>query len=101
MSLLACEMLAFITQSCLSFSLKSIDTKVFKKNGFLTENFYCKCFYCLLLFFCLRRPLDTGPKYQIGFVSSLSWEKVLIILSSVDVLFSNSNPPSNPVTDFN
>ena len=65
-------MLAFITQSWLNSSLRSNDAKaIFKKNGFLTENFYCKCFIVFFHFLCWRRSLDIGPKYSNRF----SWEK--------------------------
>ena len=50
----------FKVQSWLNFSLRSNDAKAVlkkkKKNGFLTENFYCKCFIIFYFFFAEDGP---------------------------------------------
>ena len=49
-----------ISDSWLNFSLRSNDAKAIfnkkKKNGFLTENFYCKCFIVFYFFFAEDGP---------------------------------------------
>ena len=48
--------------------LQQIIKKAIKKSGFLTKNFYCKCFF-FLSFFCTRRPIAIGSKYSNRFSS--------------------------------